>query len=241
MNMAYCTLLSSEDYLDAVLVLYQSLQAVKAQYPLFVIVTEQVANNRNILLILNSAGILYDVVKTLSYSDQTKQGNENGTVLNTASKIQIFTMKQWDKLVYLDADILILKNLDHLFKYPDGAMLKYHDDENGFTALFVIEPAQHSKKELEYYYSLLQHMECFDGDLLGNLWFMVRHDKNYQISPNHLSYFINRELDDNIYAVHYCNVEKPWLNRNSERFSVPTTTNLLYHKYLSQVDKIKNF
>jgi alpha-N-acetylglucosamine transferase len=56
-------------------------------------------------------------------------------------------MKQWDKLLYIDADVLVLKNLDHLFQYPNGSMLKYEvyagEDENdtGFSGLFIIEPA----------------------------------------------------------------------------------------------------
>ena len=241
MKMAYCTLLSSEDYLDGVLVLNKSLQMVNAQYPLFVMVTENISKNKKILTLLNSAGIVYTIIEMLSYSEETKKGYEYASVLNTASKIQIFNMKQWDKLIYLDADILVLKNLDHLFNYPDGSMLKYDDDENGFTALFVVEPSWHSPKEIEYYYHLLNNVECFDGDLIGNLWFTVRHDKNYQISPNHLAYFNTCEIDDNIYAIHYCNTSKPWLDKDNIIFTRPTSVNILYQQYLIQVDKMKNF
>ena len=45
MNKAYITLLSSEDYLEAVLVLNYSLRLVNSQYPLVVYVTNQVYNN----------------------------------------------------------------------------------------------------------------------------------------------------------------------------------------------------
>jgi hypothetical protein len=44
-----------------------------------------------------------------------------------------------------------------------------------------------------------------------------------------------------IYAIHYCNSTKPWLDRNNSMFTTPILTNELYSYYLTQVDKIKNF
>ena len=243
MKMAYCTLLSSEDYLDAVLVLNQSLRAVKSQYPLFVMITKPVASNQKLLMILNSASIFYKIIEPLQYSIESLIKHSGESVLNTASKLQIFNIREYDKLIYIDADTLVLKNIDHIFNYPDGAMIKYSDDEDGFSGLFVVEPDFHLHDEIEYYLLLIQTTQAFDGDLLGNLWFCVRSNINYQIPENYLACYHKslRDYDNNIYVIHYCNQIKPWLQCDHEIFQTDALGNDLYRKYLSQVDKIKNF
>jgi alpha-N-acetylglucosamine transferase len=37
---------------------------------------------------------------------------------NCWTKFQIFNLIEYDKIVFLDADVMVLKNLDHLFKKP---------------------------------------------------------------------------------------------------------------------------
>lgn len=209
----YITLLSSEDYLIAVLCLAYSLQVVKSQYPLIVLTTDNLENDDKIIDILCSApNIIHVTVSSLEYCDKIKQDWKGHSVLNTASKIQIFLLKDWYKLVYIDADTLIINNIDNLFEdYLDGSMIKYPDQRYGFSGLFIIEPWRH--EEDNFYKFLLQTQECFDGDLIGKLWFFIRTSKSHQIPPSYLwdfrtSYHIPKDTK----VIHYVGEYKPWLD-----------------------------
>lgn len=239
---AYVTLLSTSNYLDAVLVLNKSLRRVHSKYPLLVALTENV-NNPEIISKLEQHHILWEVVQPLQYhSSVTEKYHEiAANVLNTASKLQIFTLKDWDRLVYIDADVLVLQNIDDLFNKPDGAMLKYPDDNMGFTGLFVFCPRYH--QEDEFYPTLIAHHDCVDGDLIGKLWFFVRESPAHQIDLTylwHYSPYITAEEMKNIKAVHFCNNTKPWLCFDESYFPKGLYVNWLYQEILKEVHNSHN-
>lgn len=203
--------MSSEDYIEGVLVLNESLKRVGSKYPLLVAVTENIYDkcfNR-----LRNAGALPAKINKLFYSEKTyedvkRKWPDQKSVLNTASKLNIFSFTDWDKLVYIDADVLVLKNMDELFSYRDCSMIKYNDDDMGFTGLFVIEPSHHY---MQFYFTLMANENCFDGDLFGHLWMpFITYNKDYQIPEHYLGYVDNNY--DIIKSVHFCNSPKPWQN-----------------------------
>lgn len=194
---AYVTLLSSQDYLLALLVLNKSLCSVKSKYPLLVCITENLATETN-LNILQKEHIQYKIISTLTYNaniDQILSSN----LKNTASKIQIFSLKDYDKLVYLDCDSLILQNIDDLFNYPNGAMLHYSNEKKGMSGLFVINPKLHN--EQFYIYLIQNYPNIVDGNLIGDLFFVAIDNQMYQIPE---IYFINSSVIKKEYkGLHY--------------------------------------
>lgn len=184
MNYAYCTLLSSLDYLNAVLILNKSLRYVKSKYPLMVMVTEDLTkNNKELFNLLRKHGIIPEEVPKLSYSNITKQKYAGQGVLNTASKINILNMHDYDKLVYLDADMFVLKNCDELFNYRDGSM-SYTGSEN-LTTLFVIVPKNHL--EFRFMKAAMEKEDCFDGNLLEECWFFLKdNEEEYGIPKKYV-------------------------------------------------------
>lgn len=215
LNNTYITLLSSTDYLPAVLILNQNLKDLKSRYPLTVLVTDDIISEVNQYLF--KAHIRFYTVPRLSYSQDTIQywKNISSTVLNTASKIQLFNLKQYNKIVYIDADSIFLQNPDILFNMPDGSMYDDHD-QIGFSGLFVCCPQNH---RFDYYKSILENVGGLDGDLLGNLWFPFRTNANYKID---YSWFINivTLTDDinKINGIHFCNKYKPWNYNNADKY-----------------------
>lgn len=239
-NMAYVTLLSTNDYLDAVLVLNKSLQRVNSKYPLLVMVVNTIFTPE-MEAIFRHNNIFYETVEPLSYSTQVIDkyaGNECKTVLNTASKLQLFTLKNWDKLVYIDADVIVLQNIDELFDRLDGSMVKYPDDSSGFSGMFVFRPRSHD--EDEFYPTIMAHHECVDGDLLGKTWFFVRESTAHQIDPAYLVHYNPGMVPSSAKTVHFCNPIKPWLQPDHENFADGSFCTHLYQKMLAEVHQSLN-
>lgn len=215
MKRAFVTLLSSKDYLPAVLILNKTMKQVNSIYPLLVAVTENVISD--VQEYLEKENILYREIPFLEYSKEIQQEYNNQPILNTASKIAIFMFQDYDKIIYLDADTYIYQNIDDLFYYPDGAML----DEYGkyLSGLMVIEPKNHNAN---YYYTLIRMFPVLDGTLFENLFFMVKSNPAYRIDN---TYFVNIMLENldfinfnRIKAIQYCYKYKPWYYNNESEY-----------------------
>lgn len=204
MNKAYITLLSSEDYLEAVLVLNYSLRLVNSQYPLVVYVTNQVYNNEKIINTLSKENIIiekeidkYEYCQdTLNYLKSKTDDYRFNTLKNTSSKIGILDLKQYDKLCYIDADSIVLKNIDDIFDYPSGSML--WDGVQGLSTLMVFEPKWY---QTEYYKSLIDNNILTDGALFSIMWNNCVFDNNYRISND------DYVLSEDIYNSYYTTVK----------------------------------
>ena len=169
---------------------------------------------------LRQAEILYEIVPVLKYSQSTIDywGLQSKTVLRTASKLNLFKLEQFDKVIYLDADSFFLKNPDELFNKYDGAIYKnYSENDNGFSGLFVCTPKNHN---FDYYNILMKNTCSLDGDLFGNLFFTYKTNQDYQIDTSwflHILYLDQVKLE-NIYGVHFCYDYKPWNYTNAEAY-----------------------
>lgn len=214
-NYTYITLLSSKEYLWGVLTLNQSLQNVQSKYPLTVCLTEDVMDKK-IINILNKEKINYISIRKLSYKTNFKN-----TIANTASKIQIFNLYQFDKIVYIDSDVLVIKNIDNLFNYPNGSIVMWEKSKLGMSGLFVFTPNQKQSYLYNIYEYLIENMEDItDGTLIGNLFFPCLDNKDYQIPEEYLAQDII--IKPNYKAIHY--EIKPFLLQSIKE-------RLQYYKY----------
>ena len=173
---------------------------------------------------LKKEKIRYIKVPVIKYSQATIDAttHDQRTVLNTASKINVFNCHEFDKVVQLDADCMFLKNVDELFNYPDGAMYQDPSWHRGFVGLFVCTPRNHP---IDYYQYLIttSSIPMYDGDLLESLWLPFFNNSKYQI-PSY--YFINITLSNfedyrknkSIYGIHFCYKFKPWHYLSSEDY-----------------------
>lgn len=210
---AYVTLLSTESYLAAVLALNQSFKNVNSEYPLVCMVTENLDVER-ITKILESQDIIVEIVRNIEYSQQLQQIVLNEMpdaehTLYTGSKFCIFNLSQqkYNKLVFIDADVMILQNMDDIMDYPDGAML-YIDGDN-LSGLFVIELNKHTEHEI--YEFLLKYGYFNDGTILGSLWFFVKSNPDYQISILFQDIYKIGEINTSTSkSIHFPSPLKPW-------------------------------
>lgn len=217
MNYSYITLLSSKDYLPGVLALHESLKDVQSRFPFAVGVTDNIYEDK-IIDILQQNGCVVHCIPTLEYCQQTKKWcidhDWNEAIFNTASKISLFELTEYDKLVYIDADTFVLENIDDLFGYPDTSMVSYHEDDYnmGFSGLMVFQPKYH---HTDFYKILLENTICCDGNLLGHMWNACKTDPRYQIPREYLVTYDATQantwiLSHQVKCVHFLNHPKPW-------------------------------
>ena len=239
MKQAYVTLLSSEDYLDAVLVLAQCLKDVRSKYPLLVIIPNSIVSERTVLPLRRMGCQIYST-EDLHYSKVTEEKWVDHPVLNTASKMAMFNMKEWDRLVYIDADVLVVANIDDLFDYPDGSMILPEGELMGITGLLVFSPKFHFAS---IYYMALLNSEAagFDGDIIGSLWFHVRESKAHQIPLEYFrDYSVNPfQIQPTDKIIHFGNYPKPWLSQNDNKYASLYGIAKLYKEYLYAIQRVK--
>lgn len=238
MKEAFITLLSSENYLDGALALFESYKEHNSRYPFVIAVTENI-NNPQITNPIKRSGALVEIIPQLQYTEVVRNHWKDNPVLNTASKYELFNLKQYDKLVYIDADTYILSNIDNLMEYPDGSMIYNPDyktlggDRYGFSGAYVFKPENH---EIEFYRVLNEKFNMVDGELLGKAWFFVMDSPSHQLPVSYCigyNYWIhNPHVPANI--LHFSGEKKPWL--------VQFPLNNAYIKHYYQIiDKIQQY
>lgn len=154
MNRSYVTLLCNDNvgYVKGILTLNKSLKLVGAQYPFSCICTEDVSEEtckifaaQNIQVIRRQTGFIPEGLLNRSAA----QGSPSNYLLCTAAKFLIFTLTEFDKIVYLDADTCVFQNVDDLFNWPhmsgveDGRNLLFQFEQGDMfnAGVLVIEPS----------------------------------------------------------------------------------------------------
>ena len=112
---SYVTSLSTESYLPGVFALNESLRRVESSHP---------------LLVLTSPGIVPAVSNKLLQAGMAVKGvpasvpvpadlkAASGHWGHTFDKLHVFGLTEYDKLVYVDSDMIVLTNIDELFDKP---------------------------------------------------------------------------------------------------------------------------
>ena len=165
-NYSYVSLLTNDSYSYGIVLLVESMERVKTKYPLHVLVTENVSAAT--LELLNQLKVTYELVDYIPITEEIYEFNKkiNAPLANTWkncwTKFRIFDQTQFDKIIFLDADIMLLKNIDHLFTKPhmtaalDGEYFNLWPGWDHFNSgCLVLEPSHEEfEKILNYAMSL---------------------------------------------------------------------------------------
>ncbi len=239
MTKAFITLLSDLSYIPAIQVLRKSMDLVNTKYPLQIAVVDDLDKD----IVRDSFFAFGNRIK-VSYIPRLRyNGISNSSLckddarMNTASKIGIFSLHDYDKYCYIDADTMLLKNIDDVFDYSSGAMLFAPGEcSGGFSALFVYNTFDFN---YDLYRTIIQNIPNYDGYLFSELWYPVKHDRNYQIDLNYCIFFTmlvdKPSLIENAKCVHFCNKQKPWLPEYKAYFLERNNCVIeLYNKLLNE-------
>ncbi|TKY69865.1 Galactinol synthase 1 [Spatholobus suberectus] len=122
---AYVTFLAGNgDYVKGVVGLAKGLRKVRSAYPLVVAVLPDVPEEHR--QILTSQGCIVRQIDPIYPPDNQVQFTMAYYVINY-SKLRIWNFEEYSKMIYLDADILVFNNIDHLFDTQDGYLYAVMD------------------------------------------------------------------------------------------------------------------
>ncbi|KAA8536712.1 hypothetical protein F0562_029190 [Nyssa sinensis] len=115
---AYVTFLAGTgDYVKGVVSLAKGLRKVRTAYPLVVAVLPNVPKEHRIILVSQGC-IVREIEPVYPPENQTQFARAYFDI--TYSKLRIWEFVEYSKMIYLDGDIQVYENIDHLFDMPDG-------------------------------------------------------------------------------------------------------------------------
>ncbi|MBO5026620.1 MAG: hypothetical protein J6C86_10845 [Bacteroidaceae bacterium] len=149
---AYVTLLSNERYLKGVLALNQSLIENSCQYPLYCMLSKDA--DKSLEDSLDKYGIKY--IRFMSDTLNSEATNEGRLFYThwsfTFDKLHVWGLTQFEKIVFLDSDMIVLDNLDNLFDAPPFSAVVSGGKYCGWTTfnsgLMVVKPDKQVETDL---------------------------------------------------------------------------------------------
>ncbi|XP_021809713.1 galactinol synthase 1 [Prunus avium] len=115
---AFVTFLAGNgDYVKGVVGLAKGLRKIKSAYPLVVAILPDVPEEHR--EILRSQGCIVREIEPI-YPPENQIKFAMAYYVINYSKLRIWNFEEYSKMIYLDADIQVYENIDHLFDTPDG-------------------------------------------------------------------------------------------------------------------------
>jgi len=233
---AFVTLVTNADYALGALALARSLKAVGARAPLVVLATETAVD----LDPLAAEGCEIIEVEPLTVSAEFRAGHSREAVherapftkgekpvfhdpLDNFSKLRLWQLTRYERVVFLDADALVVKNVDRLFRYPEfsGAPNLYEtlaDMHRLNSGVFVARPSEAT------FDAMLRLLDAPDAiwtrtdQTFLETYFPEWHGLPYIYNTLQYVYFNLPDLWHwpSIHVVHY-QYEKPWAADHPKR------------------------
>ena len=234
---AYVTLLGTDDYVIGALCLEVSLKRVGSKHPLIVLCSKNIL--KATIDLLKRRGI-----RCRALTHNVSIGKINTGVFErwnyTFDKLQVFGLIEYKKVVFLDSDMYVVKNMDHLFEKPHMSSV-YADVWDKTAAvglnsgLMVLEP---SKKEYEGLVRLLHSDRFANSTMFGDQdvirayysdWIQkteCRLPVGYNLYYPFVNEYLRQSKADDIFNIHFVYDKKPW------QFSFPALLRRLrkFHK-----------
>lgn len=251
---AYVSVITNWKYMRGLSVMLRTLNKTNPQYPVYVVVPD------------NKESLFYDTVEQMGANLIKREplsfdtNNEVPYWNETMFKLHIFSLTEFDKLLYLDADMIIQKNIDHLFACPSLSAVAAGQSQNPTwtninSGLLVFEP------DLTTYRKLLDALEPTikekqakgqgygDQDVLYQVFPEWKDQPEYHLDesynamlfclPDIAAAYHIKSLDD-IYVLHYVATDKIWNNTLAEAL-YDMARDIRYRKKYSLQAKLKYY
>ncbi|KAL5004368.1 hypothetical protein ScPMuIL_017824 [Solemya velum] len=216
---AFVTLATNDTYALGCLVLGNSLQQASTTRKIVVLVTTGVSNSMR-----NQLSRVFDLVQEVNLLDSRDSSNlqllGRPDLSCTFTKLHCWRLTQFDKAVFLDADTLVLRNVDELFDREELSASPDAGWPDCFNSgVFVYKPSEETYQSL-LHFALTQG--SFDGGDQGMLNIYFRDWATKDISK-HLPFIYNvvsqafysylpafTQFKNDVKIVHFIGATKPW-------------------------------
>jgi alpha-N-acetylglucosamine transferase len=227
---AFVTYLATDAFVPGLLVLDQSLKAHKNDAPLVVMVTRMAS--RKVVNMLTRRGFDLRMADDILNPNKLASSQRNFSLLYT--KLNVFSMTEFEKIVYLDLDMLVCDRIVGLFAKPHmsavvaGALAaenaQWVDLNSG---LMVVEPSKELFNEMFDKVSTLPSQDGSDQGFLHSFFPQWKHQSELHLDHGfnlpcgcldqycerpdfEFSYSDGKLVSKNIFVLHYWGVPKPW-------------------------------
>jgi len=261
MKYAFVSILSTENYLAGILTMFNSLKATNTKIPLLCLIHESLTDYTED--IIKKCGI--DTKRVQNIQNPVNQNKDDRKYYNY-NKLNIFGLVQYDKVVYIDADMVIFKNIDDLFEHKHMSGTNAGGELPNFkltwlelnSGLMVIEPNSDTFEDMKSKIGTLNVTDVGDQAFLHQYYKGWARKRELHISHVyntfhcHLDGYVSQlgyicpddypcssELLNEkklIRIIHYIGKEKPWMN--IDKIAMEKTNN---KKSLSEKLWIKAF
>jgi alpha-N-acetylglucosamine transferase len=229
MKEIFVTYLGTDDFLPGVLVLSQSVKQHNHKYKLLILISESVSIS--IVELLSKNGFNIKIIKSIQNPNELYGDERN--YKHTYTKLRIFELYNYSKLVYLDADMIICENIEQLFDKPHlsavsaGSLLPqnrlWRDLNSG---LMVLVPTRQLCNQVVKAIDSLPSKDGGDQGFLHSFFYEWPVNKNlhlehkYNVPAGYLNEYCSthsfefsygrKTLKTNIAAIHFFGALKPW-------------------------------
>ena len=229
---AYISYICNDNYLPGTIALIKSLKHHNCKFDICILVTKDVSVKSKETILNLGANI--KEVNEIHYKGKKSEliidryGKSNNSWM-MFTKINIFKEIKFNKLLYIDADTVVLQNIDHIFDnnsnfsaVKGGSKMLNYDGIEGGVLLF--------KPSLDLYEELIKAMNSDTYDLrmsdqsLLNDFFLKHYSIDYLDEKWNRLQKKNGNIDG-AYIYHW-NGSKPWNNNDIPNFN---TWNLYYN------------
>lgn len=178
---AYVTLVATDAYASGALVLAHKLRDLGTEKEIVCLVTENISTRVRDILSKVCTVIPVDTIRSTDFDNLNLLGRPELDI--TFTKIQLWKLTQYRKIVFLDADTYPLKNIDELFDRPSFSAAPDAGWPDCFNSgVFVTEPSDTIFEELT---ALASEKGSFDGKFFFGLYNRVV----YRIERYYYYYF----------------------------------------------------
>ena len=163
----------------------------------------------------------------------------------TFDKLLIWGLTQFEKVVFLDCDMLIVRNIDGLFEHEAfsavSADSSYPGNESWVgglnSGLMVIVPDKEVERQLLQTISIVVN-DCTKRNLMVGDQDVIKRflpdwgkcdslhlDEGYNIFADHLTYYIRHlgyslkgKMGKAVYVIHFIGKSKPWMKKSFREY-----------------------
>jgi len=226
--------MSNDLHIKGILLLNYNLKKLESKYTYSVIVTENVSEFIIQTLRSHDINVLSINFKNvlMKYTDDLSLINEIMEPRHYYGKFLIFNTV-FKKAIYLDTDLLLLKNIDHLFENDVSENIYMVNDvlynidhdichivKNTYNAGFIVfQPNSDTADTLfnltidlgkDGFENIFIDQSIFNKAIHANIIKCTTLDQKYNINPLIVSDFVANKFIDTPYIVHFSLQPKPW-------------------------------